>query len=432
MIATSIVLLLRAVPHEAEGVAFDPLLGVPLFLRNLLTLAHAGFTRFALVAPAHARRHILKAWQRRNLHLDLIACRPEHRMTAETLQQLQRLVANRFCLIDTNTIITDGWIRNELRPALTHGRLLTAAGRIITARELDMWQQTMPADGIRVDQLLPTTRDRITEQTYPLLMRSDRHGAEVFLTEQIRLATRAFIARTINKRCSLPLSRLLARWRIHPHGITAFNMLVGLAAGIGTAGVTYTGLLIGACLFQLASILDGCDGEVAKLTFRTSKFGQYIDTVSDNFCLVSFCTGLVIHHYRVVDPYGALLLGVLLLGGLGVLLATMIRFLKTETDSFSLVTFEREYVDRLAASRRTAVGTFAHWGKTLVKKDCFSLIALLMAIPGWLPIWFYLAIVGAWAGVLTIYLLQRQSRWAPAATMATQPAIIGRKNAHVS
>ncbi|MBI4365593.1 MAG: CDP-alcohol phosphatidyltransferase family protein [Deltaproteobacteria bacterium] len=429
---TQMVILLRSMPREGEYVALTALLGVPVFMRVILTAAQAGFTHFAVVAPAHSRRAILHAWQKyaggRALHLSFIACRPEHRFTVETLAALRGIVAPRFLLLDANTLVTERWFRETARAALTLGRPLAGTGRLCTARELGDWATAMPPAGLRREMLLGPTLAGHAE-CFAVDTVAEAKGAERFLCEQIRRATGGTIARIINKRISLPISRVLSRWRIHPHAITAFNLCVGLAAGIGTGGVTYWSLLIGGILFQAASVLDGCDGEVAKLTYRTSKFGQYIDTVSDNAALASFMIGLAIHHYRVVDPHQAYWLAAFLFGGVAFLLGTMVRFLRRHTDSASLVTFEREYVERLVRQRRSRLGAIIQTGKVCFKKDCFSFVALAFAVLGILPLWLWMASGGVWLAILMLALLRRQAAASGQAAPAfTPPRALERKS----
>ncbi|MBI4223369.1 MAG: CDP-alcohol phosphatidyltransferase family protein, partial [Deltaproteobacteria bacterium] len=89
--------------------------------------------------------------------------------------------------------------------------------------------------------------------------------------EAIRLATPGPVARHLNKRISLPISWQLAKWGVHPNWISAFNITLGWSTGFFTAQGTYPFYLLGGFLFQMASIFDGCDGEVAKLRGMTSK-----------------------------------------------------------------------------------------------------------------------------------------------------------------
>jgi phosphatidylglycerophosphate synthase len=63
------------------------------------------------------------------------------------------------------------------------------------------------------------------------------------------------------------------------------------------------------------TIIDGCDGEVARLTFRESAFGQIFDVTTDNLVHLTLFAGLAIGMYRS-DPHGPYLtLMAILLGG---------------------------------------------------------------------------------------------------------------------
>jgi phosphatidylglycerophosphate synthase len=55
------------------------------------------------------------------------------------------------------------------------------------------------------------------------------------------------------------------------------------------------GLIAGAILYQLASILDGVDGEMARATFRVSRSGAAIDTVVDAATNILFVLGVTIN-----------------------------------------------------------------------------------------------------------------------------------------
>jgi len=45
----------------------------------------------------------------------------------------------------------------------------------------------------------------------------------------------------------------------------------------------YIYTLLAGILIQLASVVDGCDGEVARLMFRGSPFGGWLDTLLDRY-----------------------------------------------------------------------------------------------------------------------------------------------------
>ena len=221
--------------------------------------------------------------------------------------------------------------------------------------------------------------------------------AEKLLLEKIRLSTPGPIARHLNKRISLPISLRLARWGFHPNWITLVNMVLGVASGVVVAEGTYNAFILGGFMFQMASVFDGCDGEVAKLTFTTSKFGQYFDTLSDNGALLSFFAGLFMAYAQLHTATITSGLAILFAVGLGGLLWQMIQFLKKNTNSASLATFDKEYLAKLSPE------TTPHFllkliqiGKTLMRKDCFSLLIFISALFGILPWWLYLATASTW------------------------------------
>lgn len=221
--------------------------------------------------------------------------------------------------------------------------------------------------------------------------------AEKMATEKIRRAALGPVARHLNKKISLPISLLLAKCGIHPNGITVVNMILGMASGFFVAAGNYWGMLFGATLFQLASIFDGCDGEVAKLTFRTSKFGQYFDSISDNGALLSFFIGLIIATAKIQETAATVGLGLFLMVGLAGLLWQMILFLKRHTHSASLATFDKEYLSKLGEgdAPRWLIG-FINFGKTLMRKDFFSLFFFGLAVIGYLSWALWMAIAGLW------------------------------------
>ena len=52
--------------------------------------------------------------------------------------------------------------------------------------------------------------------------------------------------------------------------------------------------LLGALILQLSTILDRCDGEVARIKLKESKFGQWFDTALDQLSYFSMFIGIAI------------------------------------------------------------------------------------------------------------------------------------------
>jgi len=101
-----------------------------------------------------------------------------------------------------------------------------------------------------------------------------------------------FFSRHLNRRVSWPISRWLIRLRVRPNHVTWANLALGLLSGwlIGRGG--YESTLAAGLLFQFVSILDGCDGEIARLTFRFSALGARLDNLCDTLVLLAFFLNL--------------------------------------------------------------------------------------------------------------------------------------------
>ncbi len=127
-------------------------------------------------------------------------------------------------------------------------------------------------------------------------VRDDRDAAraERELLQSARKHSDGPFSKYLNRPISLAISRRLVRTRATPNQITTANLLLGLMCGFFAAIGGYVPFLASGILFHLTSVFDGIDGEMAKLTFRESRSGQWFDTISDNVTFLVFFIGLTI------------------------------------------------------------------------------------------------------------------------------------------
>jgi CDP-L-myo-inositol myo-inositolphosphotransferase len=123
------------------------------------------------------------------------------------------------------------------------------------------------------------------------------------------------VGRHLNRPLSTWLSRYLVRSSITPNQISLFCFgLSALAAALFAVG-GYFWLALGAVLAQVASIVDGCDGEVARLTFRESSFGGWFDAVLDRYGDALLLFGLTWHAFGARGASSVLIVGFLAIIG---------------------------------------------------------------------------------------------------------------------
>lgn len=107
------------------------------------------------------------------------------------------------------------------------------------------------------------------------------------------------ISRYLNRPVSIRISRYLVQFPITPNQISLLSFLLSIfGAGLFFIG-GYPALLAGGILAQLASIIDGCDGEIARLKFQGSAFGGWFDAVLDRYADAFLLFGLTWHAYSM-------------------------------------------------------------------------------------------------------------------------------------
>ncbi len=119
--------------------------------------------------------------------------------------------------------------------------------------------------------------------------RDDLRRAAVRLRRSLTKESDGPISRYFNRPISTRLSMALAHLPIHPDVVSLVAFGVALAAafllarGAGIAA---------AILVQLASIVDGMDGEIARLRIRSSARGAFLDGVLDRLADAAVVAGL--------------------------------------------------------------------------------------------------------------------------------------------
>ena len=124
--------------------------------------------------------------------------------------------------------------------------------------------------------------------------RRERRRAEKLLVSSLRKKADGYMARLLNRRISGPISRQLAKTSIRPNHVTVLCFLSALSGAVVIAQGGYWNGVIGMLLVELGSICDGIDGELARLKFRFSRLGQWMDTVTDDISNVCINIGVAL------------------------------------------------------------------------------------------------------------------------------------------
>ena len=122
--------------------------------------------------------------------------------------------------------------------------------------------------------------------------------AERRLFNALRKPQDGWTSRYLNRYISLAISRWLVKTPLRPNQVSVGILGVGLAGAWFAARGGYGNLLLGAFLFQAQSVLDGCDGEMSRVTHRGSRTGEWLDTVGDDLTNYGFFAGAALGLYR--------------------------------------------------------------------------------------------------------------------------------------
>ena len=90
-----------------------------------------------------------------------------------------------------------------------------------------------------------------------------------------------FVSRFLNRPISSRITSVLVKFPIGPSAFTASIFVLPIVAGIFFMRGDYLSVVLGAAIFQVFSILDGCDGEIARAKNLESKFGERLDNLCD-------------------------------------------------------------------------------------------------------------------------------------------------------
>jgi phosphatidylglycerophosphate synthase len=265
---------------EAADVARMPgadrvILGLRLIQRAVLTVRRAACGQVILLGrkgPASPGIHEAADW--RSLAATLAAAR-----TAPLIIAPAAILAEKDWLeqLASARIGPAAWAavpnRIVMLPAAS---ALAAANALGGARDMAAVESRL-SDLFGPPAPIPAPIDPIVVETA-----SDVRAAERRLLKALVKDTDGFMARHVERPISLAISRRLAGTAVTPNQMSLISIAVGICGGPFFLSSRASMQTIGALMFLAHSILDGCDGELARLKFQQSRWGGVLDFWGDN------------------------------------------------------------------------------------------------------------------------------------------------------
>ncbi|MFH1827019.1 MAG: CDP-alcohol phosphatidyltransferase family protein [bacterium] len=124
--------------------------------------------------------------------------------------------------------------------------------------------------------------------------------AEKKLIKSLTKTQDGIVSRKFNRKVSGLITRLLLiKTPISPNAITFSTLILTVPTFLLLAKGSYPWILLGGLLIQFLSILDGCDGEIARLKFIKTKWGAFFDTVIDRYVDIIIIFGIVYGYWFI-------------------------------------------------------------------------------------------------------------------------------------
>ncbi len=133
------------------------------------------------------------------------------------------------------------------------------------------------------------------------------------------------VSKYINRHLSIEITRKIASKNITPNQISCVGSLIGIAgaliffasgAMVNSFTIFWILSAIAGLLVQASSIIDGVDGEIARLKFQNSPYGAYVDYMLDRYVDGLIVSGMSYALFRLTNSLDAFLLGGFALIGL--------------------------------------------------------------------------------------------------------------------
>jgi phosphatidylglycerophosphate synthase len=305
--APSALVILPAPPGAGAPPPETVIAGLPLLRRIVVAAGRAGFERILVHPGACPEPRLLAGTGAAVLAADTVPGSATRLvlLPANVLPQARWLRTLREMPLDPETLAVDSSVAAAMESA-DGGRLLRSAGEAAGVHEL------IAALGRRLPRVAQAADPA---GRFALEGPACTEAAEAWLLQSLIKDTEGFMSRHVERRISLALTRRLVSTGITPNAMTLVSLAVGLLGAPFFLWVEPLHQVVGSLLFLIHSILDGCDGELARLKFLESPGGARLDFWGDNLVHVAVFSSMAIGWSLAADAGWPLVLGALAVAG---------------------------------------------------------------------------------------------------------------------
>ena len=330
------------------GGRIKPLLkvgGREILFRTLTYLTQNGVNEFVIVVNPNNRREIEEFLRANRFDFKIVENRHPEKGNGYTFYLAKDYVDERFVLVMGDHVYEESFVKKAVsgdglicdeKPLYIDideaTKVLTKNGRIERiGKDLREWCCidtgffVLTKDVFKHAEKLVKEKDVVSlseimeKARIPVTKISNHFWMDIDTEEELRLANKlivrrsfkghgdGFISRHLNRKISLRISEILVN-RITPNQATLMSFFIGILASL----IALISVPLGGLFYQISSILDGVDGEIARASLRTTKFGGWLDSILDRY--VDFLFLLTLAFLSDLNSFGWVVVSFALFG----------------------------------------------------------------------------------------------------------------------
>lgn len=396
--------------EEITQLIRQPVCGIPLLARTMLTAAHAGGDEILLVCADDLPDTLLQQVTQRLLleggvRVQVIHLNGFDPDSATSWTRLKTALDDRFLWLPWNWVTkknylthvppTEAHLVDWSKPAYTTVHKLDPSESIFAAPE---------PEGVAV-----SSKETLVQ-------------AERFLIAQSGKALDG-IHTSFNRRLCRPFVRLLSHTSVTPNAVTFGGVVVAALSAIAFAHGSYSYSVLGALLFYVAGLFDEMDGMLARVKFAESPWGTWLEGAADGISYLLLFAGITVGLDR---RYGR----IAVLVGIALFLGAILALIATSLQRGRATTADRpnEYLGRfyelLEKDSGNRISRVVRQIQAFQRRGIMIHYVVLFTVIGALPLVFVLATIGAhltW--ILTLYFNHRFFTQSPKSVVKEMIAI---------
>ena len=380
-----------------------PVAGVKLFDRLILTLNRSGLDKIIVISRGLTFEEKVKIESRivkdNRFNGKLTWYDQENFLKEENgLEKIRSIVGPHGFLFISNNIVTTShhvknFIHNVMDSEVLEGKVVAS---ITCNQNKNGGLFFVPTD--RLNLINQYIQMQVVEEPVETIQPEENHNFCVFVhnVSDVRAAEKSLLKQQkmnytqlmdvwFNSLFSIRISYWLVKTPFTPNQLTLSGLVLGVLTGWFFAQGDYVNGVFGGLVLIFSGIWDCCDGDVARIKFMESDFGEYLDTMCDNIINILTFFGIAIGVAKQSGLLTSLIPFVLLLIG-GALIFILIYFPKGSGKGYSFKGTRMYDVVLLLASRN------------------FIYVILLFAILGRLDYFLWLAGFGSNIFAMALFL----------------------------